>query len=46
MFFRLFSLFSYRANSLMIALRDSPCEQIGELETCPILKGDRSLVRL
>jgi hypothetical protein len=45
-FFRLFPLCSARASALVIVLSDSPSERIGNWETCPILKEDRSLVRV
>jgi hypothetical protein len=32
--------------ALVIVLSDSPCERIGKLEAHPILKEDRSLVRV
>jgi hypothetical protein len=46
MFFRLFTLCSAHASALVIVLSNSPCERIGKWETCPILKEDRSLVRV
>jgi hypothetical protein len=33
-----------RVSALVIMLPDSPCEGIGKLETCPILKEDIWLV--
>jgi hypothetical protein len=45
-FFRLFTLCSARVSSLVIVLSDCPSERIGKLETCLMLKEDRSLVRV
>jgi hypothetical protein len=45
-FFRLFSLCSARVSALVIMLSGSPCERIEKLETRPILKENRSLVRV
>jgi hypothetical protein len=45
-FFRLFTLCSARVSALVIALSDSPREEIGKWETCPILKEDRLFVRV
>jgi hypothetical protein len=38
MFFHLFTLCSARVSEAVIVL--SPCERIGKLEICPILKED------
>jgi hypothetical protein len=46
MFFRLFTICSARVSALVIVLSDSLYERIGKLETCPILKEDKSLVRI
>jgi hypothetical protein len=46
LFFRLFTFCSDRASALLIVLNDSWCETIGKLETCPIMKENRSLVRV
>jgi hypothetical protein len=45
-FFRLFALCNARVSALVIVLSDSPCEGIGKLDTCLILKEDRWLVRV
>jgi hypothetical protein len=45
-FFRLFTLCSARVSALVIVLSDSPREGTGKREMCPILKEDRSLVRV
>jgi hypothetical protein len=45
-FFRMFTNCSALASALVIVSRDSPCERIGKWETCPILKADRSFVRV
>jgi hypothetical protein len=46
MFFRLFTLCNARVGASVIVLSDSTCEGIGKWETFPILKEDRSLVRV
>jgi hypothetical protein len=46
LFFRLFTFCSAHCSALVIVLSDSPCESIGKWEICPILKEDRSLVRV
>jgi hypothetical protein len=43
---RLFTHCSDRVSALVIFLSDSPCEEIGKWEACPVLKEDRSLVRV
>jgi hypothetical protein len=45
-FFRLFTLCSARVVPLMLMMNDSPCERIGKWETWPILKEDKSLLRI
>jgi hypothetical protein len=45
-FFRLFIFCSARVSALVSVLSESLCESIGKWETCPILKEDRSLVRV
>jgi hypothetical protein len=37
---------SARVSALVIVFSDSPCEKIGNYNTFPILKEDRSLVRV
>jgi hypothetical protein len=37
---------SARVSALLIVSNGSPCERIGKWEICPILKEDRSLVRV
>jgi hypothetical protein len=46
MLFRLFKLYRARVTALVIVLSDSLCERIRKWETCPILKEDRSLLRV
>jgi hypothetical protein len=45
-FFYLFTLCSARVSALVIELSANPCERTGKLETCPILKKDRLMVRV
>jgi hypothetical protein len=44
--FFFFTLCNARVSELNFALTESLCERIRKLETCPILKEDRSLVRV
>jgi hypothetical protein len=37
---------SARVSALVTVLSDSPCERLGKYEICPILKEDRSLLRV
>jgi hypothetical protein len=45
-FFRLFTFCSARVSALVIVLSDCPYEEIGKWDICPILKENRSLVRV
>jgi hypothetical protein len=40
-FFHLFTFCNALVSELVIVLSDSPCERIGKLQTCLILKGER-----
>jgi hypothetical protein len=44
--FCLFTLCSVNVSALIIVLSDIPCERIGKLETCLILKEDRLLMHI
>jgi hypothetical protein len=41
-----FALCSARVCALVVMLSDSPCERIEKWKTCPVVKQDRSLVRV
>jgi hypothetical protein len=42
--FRLFTLCSARVSAVVIVLSNSPCERIGNWETCPILKREKIII--